>query len=105
MEPLLRKYLWAIDLGVIAICAIFRARATATLIQSSMTRGAPPVRAAPRPVKTASSTMVYPKEIEDILKRNIFCSTCPPILAAPVDPAQPPPEPTEQRTSLPIKLL
>ena len=38
METLLRKYLWAIDLLVIAICAVFSARATATLIQTRITR-------------------------------------------------------------------
>ena len=43
METLLRKYLWAIDLLVIALCAVFSARATATLIESA------PGAASPRP--------------------------------------------------------
>jgi len=107
METLLRKYLWAIDLAVIAICAIFSARATATLIQTRITRITPPVRSVPRPVTVASTGTYYGKQVEDILKRNIFCSTCPPILAKPVDPMAtgPAPDPPLQRTSLPLKLL
>jgi len=104
VETLLRKYLWAIDLAVIALCAMFGARATATIIESSLTRGLPPpAKRAMRPVTSASAT-VYTKQTEEILKRNMFCSTCPPILGgdkivvAPVDP-QP------QKTTLPLRLL
>ena len=93
METLLRKYLWAIDLAVIALCAMFGARATATIIESSLTRGLPPpAKRIMRPANLGNAT-VYSKQTEEILKRNIFCSTCPPILggpknetAAPVDP-------------------
>jgi len=106
METLLRKYLWAIDLLVIAICAVFSARATATLIQTRITRITPPVRSVPRGPATASTGTYYGKEVEEILKRNIFCSTCPPILDKPVDPsAGPPPPPMLQKTSLPLRLL
>jgi general secretion pathway protein C len=106
METLLRKYLWAIDLAVIAICAVFSARATATLIQTRITRITPPVRSVPRPTTTASSGTYYGKQVEEILNRNIFCSTCPPILTKPVVVGEgPPPPPELQRTALPLKLL
>jgi general secretion pathway protein C len=106
VETLLRKYLWAIDLAVIALCATFSARATATLIQSRLTRIAPPVRSAPRVSTLASAPTYYGKQVEEILKRNVFCSTCPPILPVPVVAgAGPPADPTPQRTSLPLKLL
>ncbi len=105
METLLRKYLWAIDLLVIAICAVFSARATATIIQTRITRITPPVRSAPRTAPTASVGTYYGKEVEEILKRNIFCSTCPPILEKPVDPNLKPTETPLQRTSLPLRLL
>ncbi len=106
METLLRKYLWAIDLAVIAICAVFSARATATLIQTRITRITPPVRSAPRVAAPASVGTYYGKETDAILKRNVFCSTCPPILEPPVDlSGGPPPPPSLQRTSLPLRLL
>src|SRR5690349_232221 len=48
---------------------------------------------------------VYTKQVEEILNRNIFCSTCPPILAKPITDTGPPPAPPLQRTSLNLKLL
>jgi general secretion pathway protein C len=106
METLLRKYLWAIDLAVIAICAIFSARAAATAVESQIASIAPAPKPAPRPVAPVAQT-VYSKDFEEILKRNVFCSTCPPILPKPVTPGEqgPPPDPQPQRTTLPLKLL
>jgi general secretion pathway protein C len=105
METLLRKYLWAIDLAVIAICAIFSARATATIIETRLAGIAPAPKPAPRLVAPSSQT-VYSKEVEEILKRNVFCSTCPPILPQPKGPdVGPQVDPAPQRTSLPLKLL
>ena len=106
METLLRKYLWAIDLVVIAICAVFCARASATAVETSLASLAPPPKPAPRSYVTASQQTVYDKQFEEILKRNVFCSTCPPIIPPPptagadvIGPAQP------QKTMLPLKLL
>jgi general secretion pathway protein C len=103
METLLSKYLGAVDLAVIALCAIFGARATATVIESSLVSGIPTAKQGSRPAVSAAPA-VYTKEVEEILKRNIFCSTCPPILPVPVTPGAPV-VPELQRTSLPLKLL
>src|SRR5215471_18212172 len=105
METLLRKYLWAIDLMVIAICAVFSARATATIIESGLVRSAPPAKRAARLNMPASQATVYSKQVEEILNRNIFCSTCPPILQVAQEPTAGPAVPTLQKTSLPLKLL
>jgi general secretion pathway protein C len=105
METLLRKYLWVIDLAVIAICAVFSARATANVIETQLSQSAPPPKPLQRVASTASPT-VYSKQFEDILKRNVFCSTCPPILPPPVtDVSGPPPPAAPQRTTLPIALV
>jgi general secretion pathway protein C len=103
METLLSKYLGAVDLVVVALCAIFAARATATVIESSLVNGIPAAKHAAKPVAQAAPA-VYTKQVEEILKRNIFCSTCPPILPVPVTPGAPV-VPELQRTSLPLKLL
>jgi general secretion pathway protein C len=107
METLLRKYLWAIDLVVIALCATFAGRAAATAIDSAMVKLAPASRKAVRPVTATAAPPIYSKEIEPILKRNIFCSTCPPILEKPVgtDDSGPPPPPPLQKTTMNAKLL
>jgi general secretion pathway protein C len=105
MEMLLRKYLWVIDLLVVVICAVFSARATATVIETKLARSAPP----PKPVAhlaAATTQTVYTKDYEEILKRNVFCSTCPPILPPPPSAdVGPVAEPQPQRTTLPISLL
>ena len=106
METLLRKYLWAVDGLVVALCAIFLARATATAVERKMVSAGPPAKPAVRAPIASATPSVYTKQVEEILKRNIFCSTCPPIL--PVEKGTdtgPPPPPPLQRTSLSLKLL
>jgi general secretion pathway protein C len=105
METLLRKYLSVVDLAVVALCAIFAARATATAIEAGFVSGIPSVRHAPKAAASPATTTVYSKQVEEILKRNIFCSTCPPILGGPEVASGPAAPPPLQRTSLPIKLL
>jgi general secretion pathway protein C len=103
METVLRKYLSLVDLAVIALCAIFGARATATKIGAVFVSDIPTVKHAPKPPAPAAGP-VYSKQVEEILNRNIFCSPCPPILAPAVTggPDKPPPL---QKTSLPLKLF
>ena len=105
METLLRKYLSVVDLAVVALCAIFAARATATAIEAGFVSGIPTAKHAPKPPASPSTTTVYSKQVEEILKRNIFCSTCPPILGQTEVAAGPAAPPPLQRTSLPLKLL
>jgi general secretion pathway protein C len=108
VETVLRKYLWGVDLVVIAICAVFSAYATATQIGASMVRSqsSAAVAAAKRPSRAAVvAPQTYTKEVEPILKRNIFCSTCPPILAVASTEPDRPVIPQLQKTNLPLKLL
>ena len=84
MEILLRKYLWAVDGLVVAICAIFMARAAstgiATALEKKLVGTGPAPKIALRAPTPATPAPVYSKQVEEILKRNIFCSACPPIL-------------------------
>jgi general secretion pathway protein C len=105
VETLLRKYLWAVDGLVVALCMIFLARASSTAIEKKLVISGPPAKAALRtPVATAAAP-VYTKQVEEILKRNIFCSACPPILGKPEGEGGPAPAPPLQRTALNLKLL
>jgi general secretion pathway protein C len=105
METLLRKYLSVVDLAVIALCSIFAARATATAIEASFIGGVPSAKHAPKPAVAPLAGPSYSKQVEEILKRNMFCSTCPPILDQPQAPGGPVGPPPLQKTSLPLKLL
>jgi general secretion pathway protein C len=107
METLLRKYLWAIDLAAIAISALFAARATGVFVESVLSRNTPPLRSVQRSTAASSAPATfYSKQVEDILDRNVFCSTCPPIRPVPkVEGEAPAPEPLPMRTALPLKLM
>ncbi|HXJ19634.1 MAG TPA: type II secretion system protein GspC [Polyangia bacterium] len=102
---MLRRYLSAVDLVVIAICAIFGARATATAIEAGMASSVPSAKPSTRSATPQAQGPVYSKQVEEILKRNIFCSTCPPILGQPATANETPTIPPLQKTSLPLKLL
>jgi hypothetical protein len=103
LEALLRKYLWAIDLVVIAFCAVFLARAASSAVESAIV--VPPQRAAFRPPRP-QAPVLYTKEVEPILKRNIFCSTCPPIIGEPKNATDTSPKETApEKTALPLALV
>lgn len=106
METLIRKYLWAIDLLAIALSAVFAARATGVFVESAISRNIPTVKST-RAVasETPAPSVYYSKQVEDILKRNVFCSTCPPILPEPEKDVGPAPDPEPTRTVLPLKLM
>ncbi len=101
MESLLRKYFWALDLLVIALSAIFLGRAAASLVESRLP-SLPPPRAVVRAPQPDSQT-VYSKDVEAILNRNLFCSTCPPIIAKATDSVEKV-DTAPVKTSLPIAL-
>ena len=107
METLLRKYLWALDLAVVALCATFLGNAASSAVESKVVAAIPsPPPLASKPRRPEPTTAVSSKQPEGILKRNIFCSTCPPILDEPhpdggvIDPSTEP-----VKTALPLALL
>jgi general secretion pathway protein C len=106
METLLRKYLWAIDLAAIAVSAFFAARATGVFVESIVSRNTPAFTSGQHlSGETTAPATYYGKQVEDILKRNVFCSTCPPILPEPAKESGPPEVPPPSRTQLPLRLM
>jgi general secretion pathway protein C len=106
VDSILRKYLWIVDLVVVGLCAVFLGLAASSAFESKFLGSVTLPRPAPHFYR-GEPEAVRAKETEEILKRNIFCSTCPPIIQpalAPVD-AGPAPPPPPQKTSLPLQLL
>jgi len=106
VETLLRKYLWAVDLSVIALCATFLGMATSGAVESKLASMPVPLRAAPpKPVKVDPKP-AFNKDPTAILQRNMFCSTCPPLLQTDSPDAGPPDPGLQQtKTAMPIALL
>jgi len=103
VEALLRKYLWALDLVVIAFCAVFLARAASSAVESSIV--VPPMKTTYHAPRTQPA-IAFTKDVLPILKRNVFCSTCPPWEPVKEQPgeAKTTVEPP-QKTSLPLALM
>jgi general secretion pathway protein C len=115
MDPLIKKYSWVLSLVGIALCASFLGRAAASVVVASVLGGDGPPAVRHTVDKPPAAEAERTKDIEFILHRNIFCSTCAPIpltpekdkveeggalAGGPVDTSTNP-----QRTSLNLQLL
>ncbi len=84
MESIFRRYLPALDLAVIFVCAGLLAHAAATLVEAECNASLSSLaeRSIGRPLRPP----VTPRLTAAPLTRNIFCSTCPTDAARPVNP-------------------
>ena len=102
---MLKKYLWVFNLVGIALCAILVGRAAASVLVSAVLSGDGPQM----PRRESGTQVVTPpqrgKDIEAILERNIFCSTCAPLVLTPEKQDAGPIGTTPQRSSLNLQLL
>lgn len=102
---MLKKYLWVVNLIGIALCAILVGRAAASVLVSTVLSGDGPQM----PRREVGAQVVTPpqrtKDIEAILERNIFCSTCAPLVLTPEKQDSGPIDTTPQRSSLNMQLL
>jgi general secretion pathway protein C len=74
METLFGKYLGAVDLVVVALCAIFAAHAADTALDSEVSQLAPATDMRPRLCGVLAPTIIWTKEVDAILNRNVFFS-------------------------------
>jgi general secretion pathway protein C len=106
MDVILKKYFWVFNLLVIALCATLAGRAAASMVVSAVLTGdGPPSHARTAPAMPPSEAP-HLKDADAILKRNIFCSTCAPIV--PVLDVQSESQPTDltpQKSSLQLQLV
>jgi general secretion pathway protein C len=106
VETLLRKYLWAVDIAVVAVCAIFLGMAASGAVESKLATMPTPGRLAPAKPAKPEAKLAFNKDPTAILKRNVFCSACPPILDEEKPDADTGPvEVPETKTELPLALL
>jgi general secretion pathway protein C len=105
MEVFLKNHFWVFNLVVIALSAGFLASATEHQLEASFL---PPETKAPAASHKLAAAPEKPhgKDEAEILKRNIFCSTCPPF-APPEDSdaAGPDGEGGVVKTNLPLRLV
>jgi general secretion pathway protein C len=103
----LKNYFWVINLLVVGICSALLGRTTANSVVAALLAGDGPAFPRRDISSGASTEKIRSKDIESILKRNIFCSGCAPISLTP-DKAQQdegPVDQTPQRSGLPLQLI
>jgi general secretion pathway protein C len=111
MDVVLKKYFWLITLAVIALCAGFAGRTTSHLVEQTWLTGDPAadVPLVARHPFLGPPEKTHTKEVEPIVARNVFCSSCAPIKATPDNPAaggeSGPADPTPRRTELQLELV
>src|SRR5262245_43039029 len=102
MDVILKKYFWVVTLVAIALCALFAGRAASHLVeQLAFMDGGAPVAPPRRPFLPAPER-VRSKDTTEIVRRNIFCSTCAPITPGPEGEKTGVVETTVQRSALPL---
>lgn len=104
---LVKNYFWVLNLLVIGICAALLGRTTAASVFSALLAGDGPPFPKREGVGTDANEKPRNKEIEAILRRNIFCSACAPITLKTEEPQNDngPVDEKPVRSSLPLQLL
>jgi general secretion pathway protein C len=101
MQDLIKRYFWVVTVVAVMLCAVFAAKATASLIEASVLADAkqgPKITPIARTEPVAKPTRT--KDGGQLATRNVFCSECtPPVTATNVDPS------AIAITSLPLQLL
>ena len=112
MELYLKKYFWVVHVLVVSLCAVLLARGVNRVIEAKYLIGTASAQGAHggpahphKPGAPAAVALPPTKDVQVVIDRNIFCSTCePPVPVAqtsamPGDPNNPP------LTSLPLVLM
>ena len=85
MEIVLRKYFWILNLVTITLCAVFAAGAAGRLVEGAISKmAAKKVSIAPPPMDPSLATATQ-RDISKVLSRNVFCSTCKPLVESKVE--------------------
>lgn len=108
LDGFVKKYSWVFTLLSIALCASFLGRAAASVLTATVLSGDGPQVARRAPSRGLSTETERSKDIEYVLRRNIFCSSCAPINLTPdkVEAAATGPlDTTPVRSSLNLTLL
>lgn len=106
MERLLKRYFYVVPIVVIICSGVLAAKAANHVLEAKFLLGTPAAKVAARPKKVEPAKPPPSKDANEVLTRNMFCSTCDPprpadssTPSAPVDDNHPP------ATSLPLALL
>jgi general secretion pathway protein C len=103
MQDLVKRYFWILGALVVAVCAVFAAKATTNVVEAKYLGDSdhPPKVVAVTPTPATPAKPTRSKEGGTLASRDIFCSECTPavVVASTVDPN------SITTTTLPLVLL
>src|SRR5258706_857740 len=102
MQDLIKRYVWILGAVVVAVCAMFAAKATTNIVEAKYLGDSdhPPKVVAVTPTPTTPVKPTRSKEGGPLATRDIFCSDCTPsVVAVNTDPS------AITTTTLPLVLL
>lgn len=104
---LVKNYFWVLNLLIVGVCAGLVGRTMAHSMVSALLSGDGPPFPKRELHAAGADDKARNKDIEAILKRNVFCSTCAPIVLTQeaVQEDQGPVDQTPTRSSLPLQLV
>ena len=111
MEIYLKRYFWTLPLIMITACCILAALGVNHVVEAKFLLGSeaprPAAHRTAKPVKPAAQKPPPSKDAQDVIARNIFCSTCDP--PKPADATATPTQPVDENhppvTALPLALV
>jgi general secretion pathway protein C len=106
MDLLLRRYFWVINLTIIGLCASLVGRAASHMVEGAYLAGEDTRTTIHRRRAAFEPPKSHGKETQEIVERNLFCSSCVPVKKGPTDGRPEGPGSNEpQKTSLQIELV
>ena len=106
MQNLIKRYFWVLGGVVVAVCAVFAAKATSHIVEAKFLgdpdHGPKVVRVADATTPAPTAKAARSKDGGQLASRNMFCSECTP---PPVDTTKATDPSVVQTTTLPLLLL
>ena len=103
MEIVLRKYFWILNLVTITLCAVFAAGAAGRLAESAISKMASKQVSIPMPPMDPTLATATQRDITKVLARNVFCSTCKPLVETKLQGAEPTADGEDAKPGAPVK--
>lgn len=105
MERLLKRYFYLVPIVVILLCGVLAAKAANHVIEAKFLLGTPAHSGPAKPKKPEPPKAPPSKDANEVLSRNMFCSTCEPPKTDVTAPSAPSDDNHPPATTLPLALL
>ena len=105
MDVLLRRYFWVVNLAVVGLCSALLGKAASHMVEGAYLVGDDLKTPTYRRASAAPVTKGHGKEVDETIRRDVFCAACKPVGKS-AEPAGGGPASNEpQKTTLQLELV